>query len=248
MEREAADLLQEHALQSDPDGFSPEQRTAFDLLRKGQNVFVTGYPGTGKSTVVGKFIERFKSRRVIGVTAMTGVAAVLVKGQTLHSYLGIGLGTGSVESMLKKVGAKIRARWRALDTLIIDEISMMPPTLFDKIERLARIIRSNPRPFGGVQVVLSGDFCIASDTRILLHDNSEKLARDIVVGDSVMGDDFTPRVVSRLFEGYDVLFSIYDRDDPLWAPYTVTGNHMLCLRFMRHRNWNRTGMGYSVTY
>jgi ATP-dependent DNA helicase PIF1 len=96
----------------------------------------------------------------IAITATTGPAAVLLNGTTLFSYLGIGLGNASSDLLIIQIKKNkfFLKRWNDLDVLIIDEISMMSPELFDKLELVARSIRRNPRPFGGIQLILTGDF------------------------------------------------------------------------------------------
>jgi len=96
----------------------------------------------------------------LAVTAMTGCAAVLIGGSTLHSALGIGLAEGNVADVVAKVMAKATAvkAVRALEMLIIDEISMMSDELFDKVSGMLSIVRDDPAPFGGIQVILCGDF------------------------------------------------------------------------------------------
>jgi ATP-dependent DNA helicase PIF1 len=89
------------------------------------------------------------------VTALTGIAAASIGGITLHRFAGIQLGRSAHE--LGKAWSR-KKNWRATDILIIDEISMMAPVLFHRLERLAREIRGNEAPFGGMQLVLSGDF------------------------------------------------------------------------------------------
>ena len=137
-----------------------EQQKAYDILVKGHNLFLTGPSGTGKSTIINKFRQQFQFTRKIAITSTTGISALLIGGTTLHSYLGIGLGTGTVEKMADKI-IKIpyyRKRWTMLNTLIVDEVSMLSPVLFDKLEEMARIIRKNELPFGGIQLIFSGDF------------------------------------------------------------------------------------------
>lgn len=147
--------------QSSIDKLSPSQRRAYDAMRTGRNVFITGPGGTGKSSVVKLFVKANPMNRKIALTSTTGSSAVLIGGATLHSHLGIGLGTGSVSSMLKgiRLSPFIERRWIDIDVLIIDEISMMKPELFDKLEEVARIVRGNGRVFGGIQIILSGDMC-----------------------------------------------------------------------------------------
>jgi len=144
------------------------QQKALDLMVAGENVFLTGPGGTGKSLVIKTFQRLCQNRRLISITSTTGVSAVLIGGATLHSYLKIGLGSGTVEELYDKINRvpKHRQRWTELDTLVIDEVSMLSPELFDKLEKLARMFRCRGRlltkeeekPFGDIQLILSGDF------------------------------------------------------------------------------------------
>ena len=96
----------------------------------------------------------------VAVTASTGLAACNIGGVTLHSFGGIGLGKEPVPDLVKKIKRNMKAknRWMRTKVLIIDEISMVDGDLFDKLEGIARIIRNNGRPFGGIQLVITGDF------------------------------------------------------------------------------------------
>jgi ATP-dependent DNA helicase PIF1 len=116
---------------------------------------------THNTECIKMFVNVYKNSKIIGITSTTGISALLIGGTTLHSYLGIGLGNTSTESLIKKISSKryLSNRWNDLEVLIIDEISMLSPTLFDKLEEIARVIRNNNRPFGGIQLILSGDFC-----------------------------------------------------------------------------------------
>ena len=136
------------------------QQEALSFILRGKNIFITGGGGTGKSEFLRYYIKHYKSKK-IAITSTTGTSAILIGGTTLHSYLGIGLGKGSVISIAQKVKKKkyLRERWKNLQILIIDEISMLSAELFDKLEEVARIIRTSVRPFGGIQLILSGDFC-----------------------------------------------------------------------------------------
>jgi ATP-dependent DNA helicase PIF1 len=93
---------------------------------------------------------------------MTGSAAILLnsRARTLHSWAGIGLGKGTVSELLHKIQKTRKAweAWRTLDILIIDEISMLTPILFEKLDAIGRHIRQNQQIFGGIQLILSGDF------------------------------------------------------------------------------------------
>jgi ATP-dependent DNA helicase PIF1 len=105
----------------------------------------------------------------IVITSTTGTSALLLNGTTLHSFLGIRTGRESIESMVVDIQKKphVSKKWRTVECLVIDEISMLDPDLFDKLEHMARIIRKNTRPFGGIQLVVSGDFlqlpCVGTD-------------------------------------------------------------------------------------
>ena len=152
-------------------GLNEKQKEALIAMVEGKNVFLTGKPGTGKSYVVGIYREIMKNTRNVGLTSTTGISAILIGGSTLHSFLKIGLGQGSAEFLAEKIlkNTKAKNKWLTLDTLIIDEVSMLAPDLLTKLEEIARIVRrKNPKslltstgdekPFGGIQLILSGDF------------------------------------------------------------------------------------------
>jgi len=136
------------------------QRKAYKLIQGGKNIFLTGRAGSGKSAIINLFRKQYKISKNIGLTSTTGTSAILIGGSTVHSYLGIGLGTGDVEFLYMNIKNRgyILKRWLDLDTLIIDEVSMLSPDLFDKIEHLARVVRKSDLPFGGIQLILTGDF------------------------------------------------------------------------------------------
>jgi ATP-dependent DNA helicase PIF1 len=96
----------------------------------------------------------------VAVTASTGLAACNIGGVTIHSFSGIGLGKEPAEDLVKKIrrNAKAKQRWLRTKVLIVDEVSMVDGDLFDKLEQIARTIRNNGRPFGGIQLVITGDF------------------------------------------------------------------------------------------
>jgi ATP-dependent DNA helicase PIF1 len=139
-----------------------KQQEAYDLIISGYNIFITGAGGVGKSAIIKLVSDYFKSlNKKIGITSTTGISAILIGGSTLHSFLGIGLGNDSTESIITYIlkNPTIRKRWLELEVLIIDEISMLSPELFDKLELIARTIRCSSKCFGGIQIILSGDFC-----------------------------------------------------------------------------------------
>ena len=136
-----------------------KQQKAYDLMIQGRNVFITGGGGVGKSWLIKYFVEN--THKNVAVTSTTGVSSLIIGGCTLHSYLGIGLGKSTVQKLVTNIRKKsfYRNRWTELQILIIDEISMLSPDLFDKINEIAQILRRTGRPFGGIQIILSGDFC-----------------------------------------------------------------------------------------
>ena len=112
-----------------------KQEYAYSLMETGKNVFITGGGGVGKSHVINRFIQDYRNIRKIGITSTTGISALLIGGSTLHSYLGIGLGEGTYEAVVKRIkNNKLKVkRWKELQTKIIDEVSMLTPELFDKL-------------------------------------------------------------------------------------------------------------------
>jgi len=137
-----------------------KQQQALEYILQGKNIFITGGGGTGKTEFIKYYIKHYKSKTT-AVTSTTGTSAILIGGTTMYSYLGIGLGKGTMRDLAQKVRKKkyLRDRWINLQILIIDEISMLSAELFDKLEQVARIVRKNDKPFGGVQLILAGDFC-----------------------------------------------------------------------------------------
>lgn len=135
------------------------QSEALAILNAGANVFLTGAPGAGKTYVLSEFIHQARADGAsVAVTASTGIAATHVNGQTIHSWSGVGVATSLTASLLKTIKTRRRRNIQATDVLVIDEVSMMHAWLFDMVDRVCREVRRDPRPFGGIQVVLSGDF------------------------------------------------------------------------------------------
>lgn len=129
-------------------------------IREGKNVFFTGSAGTGKTALLKHIIEKEVPLRGTYVTASTGRAAVMINGRTLHSFSGIGLGKESVDVLKNRISrnATYRNRWKECIVLIIEEISMIDAGLFDKIEEIARYMKASGKPFGGIQLIVTGDF------------------------------------------------------------------------------------------
>lgn len=135
------------------------QDEALAILGSGANVFLTGAPGAGKTYVLNEFVRRARADGAsVSVTASTGIAATHINGTTIHSWSGIGLSTALTDDLVKTIRTRRKRRLQEADILIIDEVSMLHAWLFDMVDQVCRIIRRDERPFGGLQVVLSGDF------------------------------------------------------------------------------------------
>ncbi|KAH6605136.1 dna helicase pif1 [Trichoderma cornu-damae] len=145
---------------------SKEQEHVLDLVvNEGKSVFFTGPAGTGKSVLMRAIINQLRSkyardRERVAVTASTGLAACNIGGITLHSFSGIGLGKEDAPTLVRKIrrNPKAKTRWLRTKCLVIDEVSMVDGDLFDKLSQIGRTIRNNGRPWGGIQLIITGDF------------------------------------------------------------------------------------------
>jgi ATP-dependent DNA helicase PIF1 len=142
---------------------SREQQIAFDKYVQGHNIFITGPGGAGKSELIKLIYKHANSKmKDIYVTALTGCASILLncKAKTLHSWAGIGLGNGTVDQLIFKIRQNkfLKAIWKKTDILVVDEVSMLSLKLFNLLNDIGKAIRKNLKPFGGIQVIFSGDF------------------------------------------------------------------------------------------
>ncbi len=138
-----------------------KQTTALNILKSGKNVFITGSAGTGKTYLLNLYTKYLKERRVYPtIVAPTGIAASHLGGQTIHSFFALGIreniDEGYVEFLMEK--KYLKTRFSKLKLLIIDEVSMVSPELFSAMDLVLRGFKGVDAPFGGVQVVISGDF------------------------------------------------------------------------------------------
>ena len=144
--------------------FSLEQQICFDKYLKGENLFITGPGGSGKSFLIKNFVaDAEEKKKVIKVCALTGCAAILLqcKATTLHMFSGIGLASKNNSQIVEELFTKKRHKlknWRGLEILIIDEVSMMSLKILLLLDLIARKFYKKNVPFGGLQVIFTGDF------------------------------------------------------------------------------------------
>jgi ATP-dependent exoDNAse (exonuclease V) alpha subunit len=138
------------------------QSTALAILKTGENVFLTGAPGAGKTYVLNQYIDFLNQHEVeAAVTAYTGIAASHINGRTLHSWAGLTRGPMHEDAQeIDRVRANeyLTDRIRRARVLIIDEISMLHPEQFDRVDLICRTARNDHAPFGGLQLICCGDF------------------------------------------------------------------------------------------
>lgn len=138
-----------------------KQAQAFDLLKDGHNVLLTGPAGSGKTFLLNRFIGYLKEKKIgVAITASTGIAATHINGRTIHSWAGIGikdrLSAKEIQSLVKK--PHLKKQFAGVKVLIIDEISMLPAHRLDLVNRVCQAFSKNLLPFGGLQLVMCGDF------------------------------------------------------------------------------------------
>ncbi len=138
-----------------------QQEQALYLLKMGKNIFLTGAAGSGKTYLLNKYIHYLKENNVcVAVTASTGIAATHLQGMTIHAWSGIGikdtLNKKELEKLLKT--DRIKRNYKKTKVLIIDEVSMLHQYQLDMVDTIARYILDSDEPFGGIQIVLCGDF------------------------------------------------------------------------------------------
>ncbi|XP_059678103.1 ATP-dependent DNA helicase PIF1 [Gavia stellata] len=150
-----------------PARLSAEQEAVLGAVRSGKSIFFTGCagkgagrlsPGTGKSFLLKRIVGSLPPKSTYA-TASTGVAACHIGGTTLHAFAGIGSGKAPLEQCIQLAERPgVRQHWLACQHLIIDEISMVDGKFFDRLEAVARAVRKRDEPFGGIQLIICGDF------------------------------------------------------------------------------------------
>ncbi len=138
-----------------------KQQEALDILKLGNNAFITGMAGSGKTHLLNQYIDYLQQHKVgVAITASTGIAATHLGGQTIHSWSGLGIKDSLNKHDIEVLSEKsyLRKRYANTDVLIIDEISMLHHFRLDLVDKIAREMKGVDMPFGGMQVILCGDF------------------------------------------------------------------------------------------
>lgn len=138
-----------------------KQTDALEILKMGHNAFVTGAAGSGKTHLLNQYIRYLRERGVgVGITASTGIAATHMGGQTIHAWSGLGIRNTLTPYDLETLEEKsyLWKRFEEARVLIIDEVSMLHHFRLDLVDQIARFFKRNNAPFGGMQVILCGDF------------------------------------------------------------------------------------------
>lgn len=138
-----------------------KQEEAFNLLKMGRNIFLTGAAGAGKTYLLNQYIHYLKEHNIsVAVTASTGIAATHLQGMTIHAWSGIGIKDALTQKDLEQLltSKRVKSHYKKTKVLIIDEISMLHPHQLDMVDTIARYILGRDVAFGGIQVILCGDF------------------------------------------------------------------------------------------
>ena len=138
-----------------------KQETALKLLKAGENVFLTGSAGAGKTYTLNQYINYLKARKVtVAITASTGIAATHMNGMTIHTWAGIGIKDVISEDELKRMKERkyLKEHLENAQVLIIDEISMLHAKQLNLVNKVLKYFKESEEPFGGIQVIAAGDF------------------------------------------------------------------------------------------
>lgn len=136
------------------------QPEAIEKMLSGANIFLTGEPGAGKTYTLNEYIRQAKARgKRIAMTASTGIAASHIDGMTIHSWSGLGIKDSLRDDEIDRMNfqPKMVEKYNACDVLVIDEVSMLHGSRLDMVNRVAKWLRANSKPFGGLQVIFVGD-------------------------------------------------------------------------------------------
>lgn len=188
--------------------FSEDQQLAFEAFQNDENVFVSGPGGSGKSFLIKEIVKECKKKgKRVTVCAMTGCAALLLEcnATTIHSWSGIGLAKSEDHQIIFRASMNkfIRNRWKKTDVLILDEVSMLSKRIFDLLNEMGKNMRNSLKPFGGIQLVLSGDFCQLAPIPTKGDPDSDKFC-------------FESESWSSVFDSQILLDKIFRQSDPVY--------------------------------
>jgi ATP-dependent DNA helicase PIF1 len=203
------------------------QKHAFHVVQSGKNVFLTGPAGSGKSYLIRNIVEwAQQAGKKIAVTALTGCAALLLpeKTKTLHSWASIGLGRDSAERLVESIlhNPASKKRWKSTQILVIDEISMMTPELFEKLDIIGKRVRGNAAPWGGIQLVICGDFFQLPPVAKGLSGEPVSAGRFAFESPKWTTADLTPVVLSKIERQTDPAFQQILNECRIGAPSAST--------------------------
>ena len=138
-----------------------KQETALKLMKSGENVFLTGSAGAGKTYTLNQYINYLKARKVpVAITASTGIAATHMNGMTIHTWAGIGIKDFLSDDDLKRMKERkyLKEHLENAQVLIIDEISMLHAKQLNLVNQVLKYFKESDEAFGGIQVIAAGDF------------------------------------------------------------------------------------------
>lgn len=174
-----------------------DQRRVVELaVKEGKNVCSVGGAGTGKSETCAIIVDELNTAgKSVAVVAPSGTAAVNVRAQTLHSFFGLGVTSNKgIADLIRLMSSTVRARLKTTKTLVIDEISMVSYETLDRMAQLARAARKDDRPFGGMQLIVFGDFCQLPPVKPWQHCYQCGRERELVVMQGNKRGRHTPKV------------------------------------------------------
>lgn len=188
-----------------------EQKYVYDLMNGTQkNLFITGKAGTGKSVLLQYFVKH--TQKQVAVVAPTGVAALNIGGQTIHSFFGMGLDVQNPDnfSQVSDMGYKKREVLNSLQVLVIDEVSMVSADIMDMIDAKLKYARNSQEPFGGCQIIAFGDLYqlppVVSDGQVIRYMEDRYTTTYFFGADEIRNHPFKIIELQHIFRQKDPVF------------------------------------------
>ncbi len=211
------------------------QAEALDILKMGKNVFLTGPAGSGKTHVLNAYVKYLKSHAVdVAVTASTGIAATHIGGMTIHSWSGLGirdtLTDYDIEDLMER--QYLYKRFERTKVLIIDEVSMLHHFRLDLIEWICRQMKRSEKPFGGMQVIVCGDF-------FQLPPVSRGVRSDVITSQD-LARDYQSRANDNLDKVYGSRREVTDSEFAYKAESWLASKFTVCYLEEQHRQKDNT--------